>query len=771
MASSGTAAQSLDPRPSYGAAAIAGFVVFALYVLTRSPDTAMWDTSEYIAAAYTLGIPHPPGNPMFVIIGRVFSILPIAPTVAARVNLLAALSSATAAAMWFLITERVLVGWFVARWQRISGGALAVLIGATSFTVWAQSVVNEKVYTVSLALLAIVAWLTVRWCDEPDGSKADKTLMLIAYVLGIGYGVHMAGMLPAPAVGLAVLIRRPRTIMRWKLVAACVGLLVLGGTPFLTQPIRAAHFPAVNEGEPTGCREKIAVACTFSKQTYTAFMYNFNREQYGKPELSDRRGVPFSAQIGMWWYYFKWQWIRDAHGEMPGLQGALASVFLILGLLGGWVHYKRDPRSFTFFGPLMFTLTLLLIYYLNFLYGASQAPELGDSVPREVRDRDYFYLWSFSAWSVWAALGLTYVWESLAALLGTEKAKLADETIEVPPAKNWAFTAPILLLAVVPLFANWGSATRHGQTDTADFAVDLLNSVEPYGVVVTVGDNDTFPLWYAQEVMGVRRDVLIANTSLMNTDWYARQMIRRVIGDYDEAKGPSVFRGKQWTKPTGPAMDMTLDQVDAVPPYVELAEAQLFEAGKIRAVVPKGMLQKADILVLQMIKDGHRPVYFSRTSADYAFNSLGLAKYLVTEGLVRRVMTDSVKVGGDIIDMPGDGFMNLPRTEALWKEFKAPESLTKKADWVDRPSVGIPFLFVHLGYILSEAQRTAGKTAEASATLQRAHGVAKAAHLDSQVPLPDTVRARSPLADSSLRKQIPVRKSEPTKAPAKKSKD
>src|SRR5882757_5752126 len=91
------------PPPSYGAAAIAGLAVFALYLMTLAPTTAMWDASEYITAAYTLGIPHPPGNPMFVIIGRVFSILPIAPTVAARVNLLAALSSAVAASMWFLV--------------------------------------------------------------------------------------------------------------------------------------------------------------------------------------------------------------------------------------------------------------------------------------------------------------------------------------------------------------------------------------------------------------------------------------------------------------------------------------------------------------------------------------------------------------------------------------------------------------------------------------------------------------------------------------------
>src|SRR5215217_359866 len=164
-----TPGAEIDERPSYLAAGIVSLVVLLLYLVTLAPNTAMWDTSEYIAAAYTLGLPHPPGNPFFVLLGRVFSILPIAASVAARVNILAALSSAVSAGMWFLITERVLGSWFPQRWQRVVGGSLAALLGATAFTVWSQSVVNEKVYTVSLVGVAIIAWLTVRWCDDPDG--------------------------------------------------------------------------------------------------------------------------------------------------------------------------------------------------------------------------------------------------------------------------------------------------------------------------------------------------------------------------------------------------------------------------------------------------------------------------------------------------------------------------------------------------------------------------------------------------------------------------
>src|SRR6202140_2269002 len=151
------ALEELDYRPSYRAAAVASGLVFVLYLITLAPSTAMWDTREYIAAAFPLGLPLPPGNPFFVLLGRFFAILPIAPNIAMRINILAALSSAGAGGMWFLITERVLVGWLPERWQRIVGGSLAALIGATAFTVWAQSVVNEKVYTVSLLGLAVVS--------------------------------------------------------------------------------------------------------------------------------------------------------------------------------------------------------------------------------------------------------------------------------------------------------------------------------------------------------------------------------------------------------------------------------------------------------------------------------------------------------------------------------------------------------------------------------------------------------------------------------------
>jgi hypothetical protein len=738
-ATQGTLAE-LDYRPSYRAAAVVSALVFVLYLITLAPSTAMWDTSEYIAAAYTFGLPHPPGNPFFVLLGRFFAILPIAPNVAMRINILAALCSAGAAGMWFLITERVLVGWLPQRWQRMVGGSLAALLGATAFTVWAQSVVNEKVYTVSLVGLAIVSWLIVRWCDDPDGPKADRLLVMIAYLSGLGYANHMAGFLALPAVAAAVAIRRPGTLIRRpKLLLAIAGALLLGMTPFLTQPLRAAYFPAINEGEPTGCPTRIGVGCTFSKATYDRFIYNFNRGQYAKPGLTDRQ-APFIAQVEMWWLYFRWQWMRDPLGSRPALQNMLATLFLLLGGLGGYVHWKRDRRSFLYFGPLMFMVTLALIYYMNFKYGSSQAADLGETVPREVRDRDYFYLWSFSALSVWIALGLVFVWETVAALIGSERVRVGDETLDLPRRRSWMLATPVLAIAIIPLFANWQSASRAGQTDTADFAADLLNSVEPYGILVTSGDNDTFPLWYAQEVEGIRRDVIVACLSLLNTDWYTRQLLRRPIYEYDSLRGPAIYRGKVWKKPSGPPLNLTMAQADAVPSVIELSAPQTFRKEGTDIVVniqPRSFgdfagLERADLFVLYMIRDAYpgRPFNFSRTTGGYP-EEMGFAPYTITTGLARKLVPDIPKAGNGIVAVPGEGWFDVETTRALWENaFRAPRSIASRELWVDRPSAGIPFLYLRTGLVLSSALTQLGRADDAARIRAQVEKLARATQLD-----------------------------------------
>jgi hypothetical protein len=766
-------ALELDNRPSYLAAGIVTLAVFVLYLITLAPSTAMWDTSEYIAAAYTLGLPHPPGNPFFVLIGRFFAILPIASSVAVRVNILAAVASAVSAGMWFLITERVLVGWFTERWQRITGGALAALIGATAFTVWNQSVVNEKVYTVSLVGIAVISWLMIRWSDDPDGPKADRLLVLVAYLLALGYTNHMAGALPALAAGVAILVRRPRTLLRGKLILAGLGAAVIGMTPFATQPIRAAHYPAINEGEPTGCKTGIAVSCTFSKETWDSFMYNFNRGQYGKPQLTERQ-APFGGQIAMYWYYFKWQWLRDAHGNQPGTQSILAALFLVLGLFGGWVHYQRDRRSFWYFGTLMFSMTLLLIYYLNFKYGATQptGPEVSLD-QREVRDRDYFYLWSFSAWGVWAALGLVFIWESIASFFGTERQRIGKTEVTMPVGRGWRLASPVLALALIPLLANWTTAPRKGQTDTRDFAHDLLNSVEPYGVLVTVGDNDTFPLWYAQEVEGIRKDVVVVNTSLANTDWYARQIARRPVYEYDAEKGPAIYRNKTWVKPTHGPLNKTVFQADSIPPVVQLGRPSEFVKDGLRLVLDprqtpiEGWLQRADLLILMILQDSwpQRPVYFSRTSGSYA-QQLGMVNHTLAQGLAAKLFIPPTTPSRDTVYVPEQGeWLDIPRSKALWDSvFMGPTALIKRGDWIDQPSVGIPYLYIATGATLAQILNDRGDGAEAMKVFNTTREVAKAVRIQTSAELPPPVSAPVETAkvpapgDSRAAKQLPLGK-------------
>jgi hypothetical protein len=726
-----------DDAPPYVAATIVALGVLALYLVTMAPSTAMWDTSEYIAAAYTFGIPHPPGNPFFVIVGHLFSLLPIAGSVAARVNVLAAICSAVAAGVWFLITEHVLRTWIVSRAQRIAGGVAAALIGATAFTVWNQSVVNEKVYTVSLAGIALVSWLAVRWSARPDALRADRMLVMIAYLCGLGYANHMAGMLPALAVGVAILVRRPSTVLRGRLLLACVVALVVGLTPFATQPIRAAYFPALNEGEPTACRTTIALSCTVSSSTYRAFMYNFNRGQYGKPDLADRQ-ASFGDQVGMWWLYFKWQWLRDPKFQHPFAQALLAAAFLVLGMLGAWTHFQRDRESFWYIGTLMFTTSLLLIYYLNFKLGGSQDP--GSAQPHEVRDRDYFFIWSFSAWGVWAAVGLMYVWESIASMIGTENIKAARDAIATPTRKSWLLASPTLALAVVPLIGNWSSASRHNHQATRDVAADLLNSVEPYGVLVTVGDNDTFPLWYAQEVEGIRRDVVVACTSLLNTDWYVRQIIRRPIYDYDAAKGPAIYRNTRWVKPTTPPLHMTFDEADAVPGYYELRGPTLFTTGALRATIdPRGLeygvLQRADALVLRMIQDSwpERPFYFARSAGSYP-RSLGLGNNVLTQGLASKLFMPSATASKDTVFVEGDGWLDVARSERLWNDvFGGQRSVVREGQWIDRPSVSMPSLYIFTGAELADALRAQGRMGEANGVFATVKQVAHATQLDEMI--------------------------------------
>jgi hypothetical protein len=688
-----------DARPPYGLGALAALTVFGLYLLTLAPTVQYWDAPEYMAAAHGFGIPHPPGNPLFVLMAHVWGLLPLAADYGKRINLFAAFTSAASAGLWLLITERWLQPIVPSRLPRFIVAFAGTIAGAAAFTVWNQSVVNEKVYTVSLLTITLVLWLAIRWSDQTPGARRDNLMVLIVYLLVLTTANHQMGLLAGPAVLVLVLLTDWRVMIRPRVLIASAAAVVIALTVYLILPLRAMHHPYMNEGDP---------------QTWQALSDVLGRAQYGKPPVTARQAT-LAAQIGMWLQYFSWQWGRDLGGRA---QAIFAAVFGVVGLLGAVRHWMAERRQAIVMLTLMFTVTLALIFYLNFKYGYSQLP--GEQLIREVRERDYFFIVSFSAWGVWVAMGLATLMEWFQEGLATR----------VPAAdKRWALVTPVAALALVPLWTNHLSASRKGETMARDFAHDLLNSVEPYGVLITGGDNDTFPLWYAQEVDHVRPDVTVIVTSLGNINWYLAQAENRPIATYDPAAGPAIFRNRTWPKPGPWFAQYYKTPADTLPEVLGVDQPVTGNLGALKVTLDprqlpqQGYLTRIDLAVFQMVKEalGRRPIYFSTTTADYG-DKLGLGPYLVTEGMVRHLMTTAVVPNDSIKMSPVQGrFINEPLTVTLGFDVYhgASAGRTRPRGWVDGASQNIlvPYIITYdtIAEVLAKSDPTRAQQAYALA--------------------------------------------------------
>jgi hypothetical protein len=281
-------------------------------------------------------------------------------------------------------------------------------------------------------------------------------------------------------------------------------------------------------------------------------------------------------------------------------------------------------------------------------------------------------------------------------------------------------------VAFIPLLGNRVTASRAHETLPRDVAVDMLQSVEPYAILITAGDNDTFPLWYAQEVEGIRRDVTLANLSLMNTEWHLRQLRRRVTPDFEPEKAARLWQGGTWTKPTNPVFNLTEQELEAIPLYSRTPPSGASRFGNVVITFGDDYLEKSDVATALLIRDnlGKRPIYFSWSDGPYPDEKLGLSSYLVTQGLVRRLNATPVIPGDSVVLSRGFGYLDLSRTnELLWKEYRwASASRQRPRGWVDPPSSPMLRLYRLLFTIMGDTYLTRGDTTAAV----RADSVAQA---------------------------------------------
>jgi hypothetical protein len=227
-------------------------------------------------------------------------------------------------------------------------------------------------------------------------------------------------------------------------------------------------------------------------------------------------------------------------------------------------------------------------------------------------------------------------------------------------------------------------------------------------------------------VEGVRRDVTIALIPYLNMPWYAHQLIRERVSEYD-GSGVASYAAIAGAKPTGPVIALTPAQADSLPPYVQLSQAAGFTQGGINATIPAGFITRDQLMVLQFIRDvfPRRPIHFS--IGPYA-QALGLGDYVVTQGLTQKLLDSPARDNPAYLRYPG-GYVDVARTDELWKRYQAPGALLRQGRWLDDASVSIPAAYMQTGQILAYGVSARGDSARADTLMRQVQAMAKAAKL------------------------------------------
>jgi hypothetical protein len=593
-------------------------VAFILYFITIAPTASFWDPAERIASAHSLQIPHPPGAPFYLLLGRLFTMFVPVEHVGLSMNAMSAISSALTVMLLYLITIRLIRTFkgnpdsysVYDRYAAYSGAAIGALAFSVSDSMWFVSVEAET-YAMSLFFTALVVWLTLRWSEIHRQPGNERYLILITFLFGIAFGIHLLNLLAIFFVGLIIYFARyefniltfltacaatvgafllifPLTIIQlpslaedftfltggllgpvafFVLVVAILSFgiyythsrkyrllnmlllsytcILIGFSSYTVIYLRSMTNPPIDQNNPDNVerfisymkREQYGQAPLFTGYSYNNEIGDIDRRSekfFPRRHSSDSRHKEkyaeynsdwnyfWSYQIGhMYLRYFNWNFIGRSsdvqdtpsllryafssdppHADNPAHNNYWYLPFL-LGFLGLLYHFTSDwKRAFSVLA--LFVATgIAIVIFLN-------------QTPFQPRERDYSYIGSFFAFSIWIGLGASGLLYMIKDLIRAN----------IPV----AIGASAILLILIPgrmLQQNFFDHDRSHNYVAPDYAWNLLNSVAPYGILFTNGDNDTFPLWYLQEVQGVRTDVRIVCLSLLNTDWYIDQMKNR----------------------------------------------------------------------------------------------------------------------------------------------------------------------------------------------------------------------------------------------------
>lgn len=643
--------RKLNAYIAIGVYAVAQFV----YLLTVAPTFSFWDCGEFIAVANTLGVPHPPGTPIFTLLGRVFIILlPFIEDIGLRVNLISTIAASLAVMLTYLITIRLIRiyrGTDPDSWtlpEKISAygaGVVAALTLAFSDSFWFNAV-EAEVYASSMFLNTVVVWLMLRWYEYADTETGDRWLLLIAYAFGIALGVHLQALLAFFALALIYYFRRYEfSIKGFAILVVVSSLMFLVIYPGIVQKlpqlmrdtsplvgvlIVAALIYAVYYTYQNKMRlaNLVATALMLIIIGYSSMTLIMLRAQ-AKPPINENAPATFEKlfsylnreQYGDY-PLFKRRWSNDPEHQRNYqkyssdfdffIKYQVAHLYLryfgwqFIGRAGDeqddgvdWSKLWGIPFAVGIFGAIYHFRRnwqmALMVVALLLLTGVFINIYTNPPEPQP-RERDYVYVGSFFAFAIWVGIGIDALFETLRESI-KEEPKLTAGAVA-------ACAFGLIFINGNMLRVNYHTHDRSGNYVPYDYAYNLLMSCDKDAVLFTNGDNDTFPLWCLQEVYGIRQDVRVCNLSLANTDWHVWQLKNEEPRGAKKVK-MNISDRELNSKDFGYEPWRTREVVLPVPDEVKRGEFKAYYEGRERGTIPN---LKGNYTIVDTIRWTMQPV-------------------------------------------------------------------------------------------------------------------------------------------------------------------